>query len=117
VLATFGKGSWAAVGLDALSLVTFSWGRGLLRAGDATVEAADDIGLEGLAARADTISAGLRSGKGSIENFASVAEKAESAEAAKIVEQAEEVQLPGIFGKFSEKADFLEGYSADSVEV
>jgi hypothetical protein len=56
ILAIFGKGSWADFGLDLVALVTLGYGRNMLRAGEATVEIADEIGMEGVAARADTLS-------------------------------------------------------------
>jgi len=104
VLAIFGKGSWVAVGLDVISLATFCWGRNLLRAGEATVEVADEIGMEGVAARAGTLSVGLESPEDAVEGIDSVIRKANGAEEAAITEKGLHTQLPGILGKFSEKA-------------
>jgi len=103
VLAIFGKGSWMAVGLDVVSLATFGWGRSLLRAGEATVEVADDIGLEGVAARADTLSADLGSFQDAIQDIDSIVEKASDADDTAITDKGADTQLPGIFGKFSEE--------------
>jgi hypothetical protein len=104
ILAVFGKGSWLALGLDVISLVTFGWGRNLLRAGEATVEVADEIGMEGVAARADTLSAGLESPEDAVEAIDSAIRQANGAEEAAITEKGLHTQLPGILGKFSEKA-------------
>jgi hypothetical protein len=109
VLAIFGKESWVDFGLDLVSLVTFSWGRSLLRAGEATVEVADEIGLEGVTARASTLSAGLESmlsnGVESLDDggqaIGSAVGKALAAEDAAIAEEGLNTRLPGIFGKFS----------------
>jgi hypothetical protein len=104
ILAVFGKGSWLALGLDVISLVTFGWGRNLLRAGEATVEVADEIGMEGVAARADTLSAGLESPEDAVAAIDSAIRQANGAEEAAITEKGLHTQLPGILGKFSEKA-------------
>jgi hypothetical protein len=102
ILAIFGKGSWADLGLDMVSLATFGWGRNLLRAGEATVEVADEIGLEGVAARADTLSAGLTSEGGvSLDDLNSLVSEAEDAERTTITEEGAATNLPGIFGKLS----------------
>jgi hypothetical protein len=103
VLAIFGKGSWMTVGIDLLSLVSFGWGRSLLRAGKATVEVADDIGLEGVAARADTLSAGLSSGQGAVRDIDSIVRDAADADDEAVEEEGKKRILPGIFGKFNEK--------------
>ncbi|MGH3279424.1 MAG: hypothetical protein ACRDNW_09830, partial [Trebonia sp.] len=47
ILAIFAHGSWADFGIDLVSLATFGWGRNLLRAGEVTVDAVDEIGMEG----------------------------------------------------------------------
>jgi hypothetical protein len=104
ILAIFGQGSWADLGLDMVSLVTFGWGRNLLRAGETTVEVADEIGMEGVAARADTLSAGLSSGQGAVRDIGPLVREADSAEAKAVFEEGAKTRIPGIFGKFSEKA-------------
>ena len=86
ILAIFGKGSWVDVGLDLVALATFGWGRNMLRAGEATVEIADEIGMEGMAARADTLSAGLGSGNAELADISRIATAAERADDAAIVE-------------------------------
>jgi hypothetical protein len=100
VLAIFGQGSWADVGLDAINLVAFGWGRNLLRAGQTTVEVADEIGMEGVAARAGTLSAGLSSGM----DLDSLIGEADGADAEAIIEEGSKVRLPGFAGKFPEQA-------------
>ena len=79
ILAIFGKGSWMDFGLDLVSLATLGWGRNLLRAGEATVEVADEIGLEGVAARADILSTGSagRAGGIALDDLDSLVGKAE----------------------------------------
>jgi hypothetical protein len=104
VLAIFGKGSWMAVGIDLLSLATFGWGRSLLRAGKATVEAADDIGLEGVTARAGVLSAGLESAEHSVGNIGSVVAKAAAADDETVAAKGLLTRLPGFLGDLSEKA-------------
>jgi hypothetical protein len=122
VLAIFGQESWVDFGLDLVSLVTFSWGRNLLRAGETTVEVADEIGMEGVTARASTLSAGLGSlvseDLGSLEDTAaqdigSVIETAHAADDAAITETARDTSLPGIFGKFSGKT-LLEDFTPEN---
>ena len=103
ILAIFGKGSWMDVGLDLVALATFGWGRNLLRAGEATVEIADEIGMEGMAARADTLSAGLSSGNVEFSDISRVASAAARADDATVVEFGESARVPGIIGKFAEK--------------
>jgi hypothetical protein len=100
ILAIFGKGSWADLGLDMVSLATFGWGRNLLRAGEATVEVADEIGMEGIAARADLLSEGLApAGDGGAPDIGGVIEKARNAEEAAITLKGAKTTLPGLFGK------------------
>jgi hypothetical protein len=104
ILAIFGKGSWADLGLDMVSLATFGWGRNLLRAGEATVEVADEISMEGVAARADTLSAGLSSGQGAVRDIDSLVRAADGAEAKAVFEEGAKTRIPGIFGKFGTKS-------------
>ena len=107
VLAIFGKGSWADVGLDMISLATFGWGRNLLRAGEATVEIADEIGTAGVVARADALSIGLTAGRaaaGDAGSFASLIKDADLASDLTVSAVGHEARLPGILGKFSDKA-------------
>jgi hypothetical protein len=104
ILAIFGKGSWMDVGLDLVALATFGWGRNMLRAGEATVEIADEIGLEGMAARADTLSAWLSSGSAELTDISGIATAAERADAAAITESGAAARVPGIIGKFADKA-------------
>jgi hypothetical protein len=100
ILAIFGKGSWADFGLDLVALATFGWGRSLLRAGEVTVEAADEIGMEGVAARADTLSEGLAPAEGGgAPDIGGVLEKAGNAEEDAITQQGAKTTLPGLFGK------------------
>jgi hypothetical protein len=99
ILAIFAHGSWADVGLDLVSLAAFGWGRTLLRAGEATVEAADEIGLEGVAARADTLSAGLSKGNLELSDISRVAHDAEVANDTAITLRGLTTRLPGFFGK------------------
>jgi hypothetical protein len=104
ILAIFGKGSWADLGLDMVSLATFGWGRNLLRAGEATVEVADEIGMEGVMARAGTLSDGLESGQVAVGDIGSVIGEAVRADDAAVVVSGLQRRLPGILGKFGEKA-------------
>ena len=104
ILAVFGKGSWMDVGLDLVSMATFGWGRNLLRAGEATVEIADEIGMEGMAARADTLSAGLSSGNAELADISGIATAAGRADDAAIAGLGGKARVPGIFGKFADKA-------------
>ena len=104
ILAIFGKGSWADFGLDVVSLVTFSLGRNLIRAGEVTVEAADEISMEGAAARADTMSAGLRAGSGAVPDIDALVSKASLAEDEAFITRGLMTRLPGVLGKFAEKA-------------
>ncbi len=107
VLAVFGKSSWVDVGLDMVSLATFGWGRNLLRAGEATVEIADEIGTAGVAARADALSAGLTTGRavaGETGSIASLVKDAELASDLTVSGLGRQTRLPGILGKFSDKA-------------
>jgi len=102
ILAVFGKGSWMDVGLDVVALATFGWGRNLLRAGEATVEVADEIGLEGTAARADILSTGLTSDGGiSLDDLNGLVGEADDAEMTTITEEGNATRLPGAFGKLS----------------
>ena len=103
ILAVFGKGSWMDVGLDLVALATFGWGRNMLRAGEATVEIADEISMEGMAARADTLSAGLGRGKAAISDISRIASAAERADDAAIAKFGEAARVPGIIGKFADK--------------
>jgi hypothetical protein len=104
ILAIFGKGSWTDVGLDLVALATFGWGRNMLRAGEATVEVADEISMEGMAARADTLSAGLSSGNAELADISGIATAAGRADDAAIAELGEKARIPGIFGKFADNA-------------
>lgn len=104
ILAIFGKGSWMDFGLDLVALATFGWGRNLLRAGEATVEIADEIGMEGMAARADTLTAGLSSGNVGFSDISRVTSAAARADDATVAEFGESARVPGIFGKFADKA-------------
>jgi hypothetical protein len=104
ILAIFGKGSWADLGLDMISLATFGWGRNLLRAGETTVEVADEIGLEGMAARADALFSGLESGQVAVGDIGFVIGEAVRADDAAIATSELQKRLPGILGKFGEKA-------------
>jgi hypothetical protein len=104
ILAIFGKGSWMDVGLDLVALATFGWGRNLLRAGEATVDIADEIGMEGVVARADTLSAGLSSGNAELADISDVATAADRADDVAVAESGERARVPGIFGKFADKA-------------
>src|SRR5450756_647437 len=88
ILAVFGKGTWADVGLDVISLATFGWGRTLLRAGDVTVEVADEHATEGAVARADTLSAGLSGGNADISDIGTLARQADRANDVAIAEEA-----------------------------
>ncbi|HEX3516079.1 MAG TPA: hypothetical protein VHT26_18975 [Trebonia sp.] len=103
ILATFGKGSWMDVGLDLVALATFGWGRNMLRAGEATVAIADEISMEGMAARADTLFAGLSGGDIEISDIASVTSAADRADDVAIAEFGEGARVPGIIGKFAQK--------------
>jgi hypothetical protein len=107
ILAIFGKGSWVDFGLDMVSLVTFGWGRNLLRAGEATVEIADELGTAGVLARADALSAGLTAPSaavGDASGIASVVEDARLADDLRVSTLGEKIRLPGLLGKFSDKA-------------
>ena len=104
ILAVFGKGSWADVGLDVISLATFGWGRTLLRAGDATVEVADELATEGAVARADTLSAGLSGGNADISDIGTLARQADRANDVAIAEEGGKASLPGLFGKLSKES-------------
>jgi hypothetical protein len=104
ILAIFGEGSWADFGLDLVSLAAFGLGRNLLRAGEATVEAADELNLEGEAARADIMYAGLRSGQGAVPDINVLVTQANRAADEAVAEEGSKLGLPGFFGKFAEKA-------------
>lgn len=104
ILAGTGKGSWMDVGLDLFALATFGWGRNLLRAGEATVEIADEIGMEGAAARADTLSAGLSRGSAGLPDVNDIATAAGRAEDAVIVKFGAAARVPGVIGQFADKA-------------
>jgi hypothetical protein len=100
ILAIFGKGSWADFGLDLVSIVTLGWGRSLIRAGEATVEVADEIGMEGVAVRADTLSEGLASAEGGgAADIGGAIEKARNAEEDAITLRGAKTTLPRFFGK------------------
>jgi hypothetical protein len=99
ILAIFGKGSWVDFGLDAVSLATFGWGRNLLRAGEVTVEAADEIGLEGVAARADSLSEGLSLR----QDLDTVLSEADDADDAAVAAGGGTTRIPGMAGKFADK--------------
>ena len=102
ILAIFGKGSWMDLGLDLVSMATLGWGRNLLRAGEATVAVADEIGLEGAAARADILSTGLTSDGGiSLDDLNNLVGQADDAETTTITEEGIATKLPGVFGKLS----------------
>ena len=105
ILAVTGNGSWIDVGTDLLSLVTLGWGRNLLRAGQATVEVADDIGIEGIAARADTLSEGLVSARASgAAGIGGVLKEAVNAEEDAIMLRGARTTLPGFLGKLSRES-------------
>jgi hypothetical protein len=104
ILAIFGKGSWADFGLDLVALVTFGLGRNFLRAGEVTVEVADEISMEGMATRADSLSEGLsQAGEGGIAAVDTIVAKAEKAEDIAIENKSAAMRLPGTIGKFSDK--------------
>lgn len=104
ILAIFAHGSWVDFGLDMVSLATFGWGRNLLRAGETAVDAADEIGLEGVAARADTLSEGLaQAGEGETPSIDTILAKAEKNEDFAILNKGAKTGLPGILGKFGDK--------------
>jgi hypothetical protein len=95
ILAIFGKGSWADFGLDLVSIVTLGWGRSLIRAGEATAEVADEIGMEGVAVRADTLSEGLASAEGGgAADIGGAIEKARNAEEDAITLRGAKTTLP-----------------------
>ncbi|MGH3252951.1 MAG: hypothetical protein ACRDOI_42995 [Trebonia sp.] len=105
ILAIFGKGSWVDFGIDLISLATFGLGRNMLRAGEITVEAADEISLEGIATRADSLSEGLaQAGEGEIPAVDTIVAIAKNDEEIAIINKGANMGLPGILGKFSEKA-------------
>jgi hypothetical protein len=105
ILAIFGKGSWVDVGLDLVSLALFGYGRNMLRAGEAAVDAADEIGLEGVAARADTLSEGLeQAGDNGAPDIGGVIVKAQHDDDVAVEEEGVKKGVPGIIGKFADKA-------------
>ncbi|HEY6497442.1 MAG TPA: hypothetical protein VIZ43_29540 [Trebonia sp.] len=103
ILAIFGKGSWVDFGVDLVSLATFGLARNMLRAGEATVEIADEIGIDGMAARADTLSAGLRSGRGAVGDIDALVGRASAADDEAVMRRGLTTRLPGVLGKFAEK--------------
>jgi hypothetical protein len=105
ILAIFGKGSWADLGLDLVSLALFGYGRNMLRAGEAAVDAADEIGLEGVAARADTLSEGLApAGDNGALDIGGVIQKAQHDDDVVVEVEGAKKGVPGIIGKFADKA-------------
>ena len=104
ILAIFAHGSWMDFGLDLVAMATFGLGRNLLRAGEATVEVADQISLEGESARAVMMSAGLRSGQGAVTDVEAVITAADAADDGTVIAQSLTIRLPGILGKFADKA-------------
>ncbi|MGH3279827.1 MAG: hypothetical protein ACRDNW_11925, partial [Trebonia sp.] len=105
ILAIFAHGSWADFGIDLVSLATFGWGRNLLRAGEVTVDAAGEAGLEGVAARAGSLSAGLKSGHGAVRDIDGLVGAAEVADDEAVTARGLTTSLPGILGKFADKAE------------
>ena len=117
ILAIFGKGSWADFGLDLVSIVTLGWGRNLIRAGEATVEVADEIGMEGVAVRADILSEGLASAAGGgATDIGGAIEKAMNAEEDAITLRGAKTILPRFFGKLG-KASLQDLKPANPVTV
>jgi hypothetical protein len=104
ILAAFGKGSLLDIGLDVVGIATLGWGRILLRGGEATVEIADEISMEGVAARADSLSEALRSGQGAVGDINAIVTKANSAADEAVTEEGSKLGLPGFLGKFTERA-------------
>jgi hypothetical protein len=107
----------AIFGLDLVSIVTLGWGRNLIRAGEATVEVADEIGLEGVAVRADTLSEGLASAAGGgAADIGGAIEKAMNAEDDAITLRGAKTILPRFFGKLG-KASLQDLKPANPVTV
>ncbi len=104
ILAIFGKGSWMDFGLDLVALGTIGLSRSLLRAGETTVEVADEMSMEGIATRADSLSEGLsQAGEGETPAVDTIVAKAEKDEDAAIENKSAATKLPGLIGKFSKK--------------